>query len=616
MSDLISTSTTVKGLQTITEQNVYADDLYQPYDDLQLPQYFLFHFTLQPEKVVPQDSPELPDYFQVNGYFTSQYVVSLIEYTWIGIYSIVSAGYGGSGAEPFPQYHGNLIRYKGSTQPPDYPQLTVYSGDNNAVYRWAWAPGFVTRKRYSEKVSVQASSSKPNKPNYSSFVTGYALDTRKIPSNPKIVSPITGLINIEYYQNNPNESIPNLKSIEWRKYQVKVKAGELITLPITNLVLGTLQVSSSIKSLINALPTLSGDYAWAYAFTESIGQLFGVWMGMYVAIPVTDNQPDTSILSSITSTSHQQIVETSRIVRRISANNNWANNQPLNYLNSDLNPLATHPMFMLDEARTFDYHFAAQQDGSRGILTMDSPRVVETREKVGQISVALDADKFSANELNPDELRIPTLGWHINRQSEIWGIRVDANGKINETTEKSDQIRTHADGNESNNPQEYNPNCFGSKGMLIRHLPNKFTPDGVAAGGYRRIHDIPQLLSELHEQANIAIGYQEGTAIEVSIDGQTYRYPNQLALITELLITSKQVVTYSKGAFFSSLVSEQSIKEVIGGLGLRTVDKFLEFSIAGKAVKLYYKGISASQSLRRKLSEISTNVAMTLGNII
>ena len=616
MSDLISTSTVIEGVQIIAVQDVYADDLHLPFTDLQSPYDIQIQIIYQPDKIIEHLSPELPNYLIANNLTAREYFSQPIEFTWIGIYVIVDAYYY-TGTFRYPQYHGDVVRYKGYTPPASYPELQFNDGaDRSAKYRWVWAPPFISRRRYLKQVTVSTSSYKPNKPNYLSLVAGYEMDPRKIPSKPKIISPITGLIKIEYYQNNPSEAIPNLKSIEWRKYQVKVKAGQIVTLPITNLVLGTLRVSSSIKSLISQLPTLSGDYPWTSAFKEDIGQLFGVWKAIYAASPLTNNQPDTSTLASITSVTSTQTSEISRTVRRISANNNWANNQPLDYLNSDLNPLATHPMFMLDETRTFGYHFVAQPDGSRGTLIMDSPRVVETREKVGQISIAIDAEKFSVNELNPDELRVSTLGWHINRQSEIWGIRVDANGKINETTEKSDQIRSHADGSESNNVQEYNPNCFGSKGMLIRHLPNKFTPSGVAAGGYRRIHDIPQLLSELHEQANIAVGYQEGTAIEVLIDGQTYRYPNQLALLTELLITSKQTVTYSKGAFFSSLVSEQSIKEVISGLGLRTVDKFLEFEIAGKAVKLYYKGISASQSLRRKLSEISTNVAMTLGNII
>ena len=232
-----------------------------------------------------------------------------------------------------------------------------------------------------------------------------------------------------------------------------------------------------------------------------------------------------------------------------------------------------------------------------------------------EIHKSLNSGKFANNELDNTRDRVANLGYYIEKNSNLLGHRIDANGKVQEAIEKSDRIRTAVEGDNSNDPLEYNPNGFGSKGMIVRHLPNKTTREGKAPGGYRKIHDLPQLLAEYHEQANAALGYQEGTAIEILIDGQKYRYPNQLALLTELLIASKQNLTYSKGAFFSSLVSEQSIKEVMAGLGLRTVDKFLEFKIADKTVKLYYKGISASQSIRRKLSAISTNIAMTLGNL-
>jgi hypothetical protein len=261
-----------------------------------------------------------------------------------------------------------------------------------------------------------------------------------------------------------------------------------------------------------------------------------------------------------------------------------------------------------------------------GTGTVDNPETPAIRtlgysiangggQKLNDIHQALDAGKYSIDPITKKQ-RVSNLGWHINRQSEILGIRVKADGTIDVATEKTENIRLHVEGNSTNNEQEFNPNCFGSKGMLVRHLPNKFSTSGTQAGGYRKIKDIPQLLAELHEQANSAMGYQEGTAIEIQLDGQTYRYPNQLALLTELFVTAKQTATYSKGAFFSSLIGEQSIKEVMAGLGLRTVDKFLEFKVAGKTAKLYYKGISASQSIRRKLSAVTTNIGIAIGNII
>jgi hypothetical protein len=231
--------------------------------------------------------------------------------------------------------------------------------------------------------------------------------------------------------------------------------------------------------------------------------------------------------------------------------------------------------------------------------SLDLTYTMPTSPYLLDIHRTFDCSTWANDPLNPGAVRADNLGWRIQRENEVLGIRVKSDGTIDE----------------ANNVQQYNPNCFGSEGMLVRYLPNKFSQNGTVAGGYRKVRDIPQLLAEFHEQANAAMGYQEGTAIEIQLDGETYRYPNQLALLTELFVTAKQTATYSKGSFFSSLIGEQSIKEVIAGLGLRTVDKYLEFSVAGKAVKLYYKGISASQSVRRKLSAVATNVGMIFGNI-
>jgi hypothetical protein len=265
-------------------------------------------------------------------------------------------------------------------------------------------------------------------------------------------------------------------------------------------------------------------------------------------------------------------------------------------------------MFIVNNQRAFDWHVKPQSDGSYGNLTMNSPMLEEVHASLG-------AGKWGINPDDPLVPRVDNLGWRINRTNQVLGIRVKTDGTIDEELEKTTNRRLHAEGSATNDPQKFNPNCFGSEGTLVRHLPNKFNGAGTTSGGYRKVKDIPQYLAELHEQANAAMGYQEGTAIEINIDGQTYRYANQLALMTDLLITMKQTATYSKGAFFSSVIGEQTAKEIMGGLGLRTVDKFLEFNVAGKVVKLYYKGISASQSIRRKMSAMATNIGTIIGNI-
>jgi hypothetical protein len=481
-----------------------------------------------------------------------------------------------------------------------------------------------------------------NKPTYYDLLRGYPLDLRTIPDAPIITISENKKIEIGYYRENKLEPIPELRSIDWLTYQCDILANTPYTLPIVDCVLGTLEVSDPIViNSIDSLPTSAQKYPTRYYFRNNLPNLFAGWYALWNptnATPALDANGNG-------------VLET-RILRKLGANNDRWNNRSNE--TPDLNFEPNHPMFLVDDTRAYNWHLAPQTQGI-GTLVMDSIRTIESHEFLQQLIKALQAQNYQVEDLtadppvhyldwyikngnggdkidkiykalgaeiwgiNPDSTdvaRVDNLGWRLRRLCEVLGIRVKPDGTIDEALEKTTNRRLHVDGSAENDLQKNNPNCFGSDSMLVRVLPNKFSGNGIVPGGYSKVKDIPQLLAELHEQANAAVGYQQGTAIEINIDGKVYRYPNQLALLTELLITAKQTVTYSKGAFFSSLVGEQSIKEVMGGLGLRTVDKFLEFKVAGKTAKLYYKGISASQSIRRKLSAVATNVGIAIGNII
>jgi hypothetical protein len=425
------------------------------------------------------------------------------------------------------------------------------------------------------------------KPHYIHLLSGYPLDDRIVANNPQVISPQEKVIKIGYYRENQLESIPELRTIDWMTYECKLQADVAYQLPLFDCVLGTLNISDpEITSLLISGAAPEGFYPYKYYFESNLPDLFEHWLSLWGVSTETNN--------------------VRRVLRILGANNNvWVNrtvSTPDLNIGNIPNDDIPHPMVTVDAARTQHYYFNLQTDGSYGNLTMDSPRILE-------IHAALNAAFYAARA-------VTNLGYFIHKIANLLGHRPDADGQIEEAIEKSDRVRTAIEGNAANDPLEYNPNGFGSKGMLVRHMPNKFSPGGtVKAGGYRRVFDIPQLLAEYHEQANAAVGYQEGTAIEITIEGEKYTFPNQLALLTELFCTLKQTQTYAKGGFFSSVVSEQSIKEVMAGLGLRTVDKYIEFNVAGKAAKLYYKGISASQSLRRKLSALATNLGITNGNV-
>ncbi|WP_309732419.1 hypothetical protein [Chamaesiphon sp. OTE_75_metabat_556] len=458
---------------------------------------------------------------------------------------------------------------------------------------------------------------------YLDLLGGYQWDYRRKPSRKiKLKVDRDCEIDFNYYRPNPYEPIPKLQSIDWVHRRIIFQKNTDYWIDFSEAVLGTVQIfgdTDIVSSLTNQIRNtlhLVTEYAWSDYLHTNIESLFAHWVSAYQALvakikPLPDDLTASNVDPPRVYYRENKQYE-QNILHKLAANNNYWHNELAAGI--DIGVDDTHPMFLVDDERAYNWHIQPQFDPQtgeeRGIgtLVMDSINVIN-------IAKALDANKFATDETDPDRSRVATIGWHVNRQSEVLGISVKPDGTIDEALEKTTNRRLHANGSEENNPQEYNFNGFGSKGTIVRYMPNKFSPNGTTAGGYRKVRNIPQLLAEFHEQANAAMGYQEGTAIEIQLDGETYRYPNQLALLTELFVTAKQTATYSKGSFFSSLIGEQSIKEVIAGLGLRTVDKYLEFSVAGKAVKLYYKGISASQSVRRKLSAVATNVGMIFGNI-
>lgn len=537
------------------------------------------------------------------------------EITMLGIY-VISDGYDYAGINhAFKPYEGNVEKRISTVAAPytrqqfkdEFPILVTNPATNcYGYYSFQIIHQYVSKSRYyhRRKEFLPIFS----KPTYMDLLKGYNLDVRNVPSFPEIIPTQNEVITIQYYRENDLEPILNLRSIDWLTYKCILTKGVPIKLPIEQCVLGTLYCDdASVLSQISSLSSLANFYDWSDLFPQSLPDLFAYWTTLYNIASISPPIPAAAI-------NIETSMEIGRMLRTIGANNNHWNNQPNSV--PDLNFDPSHPMFLIDNTRAYEWHVEPQGidlttglDKGNGRLLMDSIRTKE-------MHAALGAGTYGINPDDPTIARIDNLGWRIQRGNEVLGIRVKADGTIDETLEQTINRRLHSNGSEINDPQEYNSNCFAKKGMLVRHLPNKFSTGGTISGGYRKIKDIPQLLAELHEQAAISMGYQEGTAIEIKLDGETYRYPNQLALLIELFATSKQVATYSKGAFFSTLVGEQSIKEVMAGLGLRTVDKYIEFNVSGKSAKLYYKGISASQSIRRKISALATNIGITIGNII
>jgi hypothetical protein len=440
-------------------------------------------------------------------------------------------------------------------------------------------------------------------PSYKSLIGGYLGDTRAVqPNNPLINIPISGKLKLAYYRPNTVESIPHLISLDWIFYEIDITKNNNIYLPLIDVVLGTLMIEGD-TNLVNAVQASLAlfnsprSYQWSDYYGSPI-TIFNQWVSIYQskAMPIQDLSVNLLLKSWIEYGVSK--------VRVLAANNNhWANTifSPI-----DLNFDIDHPLFKIDNLRAYNWHVRPVVEGV-GTLIMDSPRTIE-------IHAALEAGKYAINELDPTIPRVSTLGHHLERQSQLLGYRVDANGKLDVNNEKDNYIRQEK--NKDVKEEDYGGNSFTSKGMLVRRLSNKFDKKGIVDGGVMGIHDIPQLILECLDQHNLAIGLQESSAIEIRNGDEVYRYPNQLALITDIFIHQLHQSKYAKSTFISSLVTQEQTKEIIGGMGLPTIQKTIPNMINGSLARIPFWGIAPQASLARKIDACTYNVGVVLGQLI
>jgi hypothetical protein len=475
-------------------------------------------------------------------------------------------------------------------------------------------------------VKIESKNSKhPKLPNYLDLVTGYLLDIRSIPQSIEIQSPITASIQIGYYRKNKYEQLYTnnildesddiersayLTSINWVRRTIEIERGKLITLDIEEIVLGTLWCNNpTISNLLSNARTKQDEYSSRYLlYSDSdIEQLFTTWNSLWLT---EKNKPILPIIPSSYSLFSEinRIKLESTICRIIAANNNYWHNGTIQ---PDLNTVEDpqyHPMYTIND-RIYDLHFKALGglDGY-GDIEMNSPELIE-------IHAALNADKYSKNPDNPSLPRVTTLGHYIEKALELIGYRPEPNGNFSEQKEKA-RVRQIIPAAQKVDPTKVGVNNFGEGGMILKRLNNRFKGDEIVADECVIVQDLLQLISEYHDQENLALGIQESSAIEINNQNGTAKFNNQLELLIELVNLVKDSNEMIRSILVSGLVTQGQTTELIAGLGLPSVTKTLPITIDGKNKQIPYKGIAAHRSISQEVATVAYNVGIVTGQLI
>lgn len=534
----------------------------------------------------------------------ASYYSEVREYGIMGFYYLNSS----VPAPPYiPRSFGDTFYYYPASDPPPEYLPTIVRDDY--PYSYAFTLPFANKVEWFEIENFSTAIFHPYKPTYMDLLNGYSLTDKIIPKNPVIIPVKTEAVTIAYYRVNRLEPIPKLSSIDWMEYKINVFKGISVSLPIVDCVLCTLYCDSdSIKDRLISLPTNVHEYDWIDLFSSQLDSLFSRWLSLWrtaLAVPV-----DTSVIPGNAVDIEDIIIkETDRTLRTLGANNNHWNTRENSTV--DLNVDENHPMFAINVSRTRAWHIKEQADRSYGGLTMDSPRLIE-------IHKALEAGKYSLNELstkNPKEERVSTLAWHINRQSEILGIRVDAFGKIDHQKEKDRYLPATL-----NNPNlvkdAYAINCWGTKGLTFPNLPTTYTNNGKETQLWDVVHDFPQMAMALLRQLDVALSIQHGSEIRINgIDGKVQSYPNQLAVLLECLQRLEIVRYNSERTLTTALVTSNEVRGLYSGIGIPTTQMFMQLKDGKKgSFQLpYFTHQKNKPSIAQTLSTVLINQAVVNG---
>jgi hypothetical protein len=458
------------------------------------------------------------------------------------------------------------------------------------------------------KVYLTITASLPLPPSYIDLLSGYSLDSRKLPSGKIRLLPInTESVTISYYRNNHLEPSPVFKSIDWVKFEVNLVKGEPYWIDLTGLVLGTITVNSSdILSQITSYSVLPGEYSRLFYIKSNLNSLFNVWRNMFDSVVQTDTPLVGTIINNV-----QVLNQTSQLytgnytIRKLAANNDAWKNTDLSS-NIDVNPDPEHPMFKVDRDRAYQWHLKEVSQGI-GDLVMDSVRMIS-------IEAALNAYYYSIDPTT-GESRVANLGHLIEKIAAFVGYRPEPDGTLNHDKEKA-KVRTVISKDNPIDPSKVGVNSFGEQGMVVRRLNNAFTGKEITANECVLVRDLPQLLAEYQDQINLAIGLQESSAISVETQNGTAKYENQLAVLTELLNLSISNHDMIRSALVSVMVAQGQTSEIIAGMGLPSVTKTIPVEIDGKISDLPYQGIAAHRSISQEIAVCTQNVGIVAGQLL
>ncbi len=391
-------------------------------------------------------------------------------------------------------------------------------------------------------------------------------------------------------------------------YTVNVVSGKEIYLPIINPVFGTLHFSGDanaiddVKAQLSSIASTVDRYAWSDYYYSNIDTIISKWIGLQNNGFFPTKRADVENLLD-----YSYIEYGTPSIKKISANNNYWNNNNVSTEDININDVDLQYIRVSDPT-IYNWHIKPQIDKSYGNLIMNSPKLEE-------VHAALNAGKYAVNPKDPSKPRVTNIGHLVEKTAFLLGYRPEPDGTFNKELEEP-RVKRIVNSQQKLDKTKIGVNNFGSAGMILKRINNRFKGKEIVSDECVIVQDIPQLIGEFQDQINIALGLQESSAIEVNTESGTARYNNQLEVMIELVSIAKANQEMLRAALTSSLVTQGQTSEIIGGLGLPSVTKTLPVKIDGKNKQIPYKGISPHRSISQEIATCTYNVGIVTGHLI
>ncbi len=238
-------------------------------------------------------------------------------------------------------------------------------------------------------------------------------------------------------------------------------------------------------------------------------------------------------------------------------------------------------------------------------------------EKVTEIHKALDAGKFSKNEIDPAKDRVPTLGYLIEKNCSLLGHRPDANGDID--FQKEAEMRAKILNNPKWTPgdQSYSQFCFGKKGTIVKSTPISFDKNGKLLELWHVCGDIPQLFAAALHDIDKSLSIEQGSQIRTKgLNGKVIGFENKLAM--DLDSQQRLLAVEDRIETIHSIVSvlAMEVRGLYPGIGIPTSIEKIPIKTASGKIKAYlpyFTHQSSQSSILGQITALKINIAIILG---